>query len=56
MIADIASGETDIADILFLIAVILFAIGAVLAFQAKALWAALVACGLTATALAWLLL
>lgn len=56
ILADIESGNTDLADILFLVAVVLFVIGAVLAFQAKAVWATLVAAGLAATALALLVL
>lgn len=56
MLADIASGETGIADLLFLIATILFFLGAVVAFQAKAMWAAIVAGGLGCCSLAWLLL
>jgi hypothetical protein len=56
MIADIATGETDWADIFFLIALILFAVGAVLAFQAKALWASVVSLGLVAVSLGWLVL
>jgi hypothetical protein len=56
MLADIASGEVDWADILFLVAVILFIVGAVLTFQAQALWATLVSVGLACVALAWMLL
>lgn len=56
VVADIASGEVDIADILFLVAVILFVIGGVIAIQVKTLYAALVAFGLACMALAWLLL
>lgn len=56
MIADIASGETDFADILFLVAVIVFVVGAVLAYTTKALWAVLVSVGLAAVSLAWLVL
>jgi len=60
MIADIASGNTDWADIFFLIAVILFVIGAVVAYRPmvneRPLWATVVALGLAFVALAWLLL
>lgn len=56
MLADIESGNTDLADILFLVAVVLFVVGGVVAFQVKAVWATLVAAGLACTALAWLVL
>ena len=56
MIADIESGNTDLADILFLVACVLFVVGAVLAFQAKAVWAVLVSAGLAAVSLGWLVL
>ena len=56
MLADIESGNADLADILFLVAVVLFVVGGVVAFQAKAIWATLVAAGLACTALAWLVL
>jgi hypothetical protein len=56
MIADIASGEVDWADIFFLIAVILFVVGAAMAYQAKALWATVVCVGLASVSLGWLVL
>ena len=56
MVADIANGNTGFADIMFLVALILFGVGSVLAFQAKALWAAVVSLGLVAVSLAWLVL
>jgi hypothetical protein len=56
ILADIASGEVDWADIFFLIAVILFVIGGALAYQAKALWATIVSVGLAFVALGWLVL
>ena len=56
MVADIASGEVDAADVLFLVAVILFAIAAVLRAMARSVDSAIVAAGLTAVALGWLLL
>jgi hypothetical protein len=56
MLADIANGNVDWADIFFLIAVILFVVGAAVAYQMKALWATAVALGLGFVALAWLLL
>jgi hypothetical protein len=56
ILADIASGNTGFADIMFLVALILFLVGSVLAFQAKALWATVVSLGLGAVALAWLVL
>jgi hypothetical protein len=56
ILADIAHGQTNWADIFFLVAVILFAIGAVLAFITRTFYATLVAAGLAFTALALLLL
>lgn len=57
ILADIESGNTDLADILFLVAVVLFVIGAVLAWtQAKAVWATLVSAGLASVSLGWLVL
>ena len=56
MIADIESGNTDLADILFLVAVILFLVGGFLAYQAKALWATVISVGLASVSLAWLVL
>jgi hypothetical protein len=58
MVADIASGETAWADIFFLVALILFVVGAAVtwSFQPRPLWATLVAIGLACLSLAWLLL
>ena len=56
MLADIASGEVDLADILFLIAAILFGVSTVIRIMARSVDAALVAAGLVATALALLVL
>jgi len=56
MIADIESANTDLADILFLVAVVLFLVGAVLAYTSKAVWAVLVSAGLAAVSLGWLVL
>jgi hypothetical protein len=56
MLADIWTGETATAEVFFLVALILFLIGGFIAFQAQAIWATLVAVGLAAVALAWMLL
>jgi hypothetical protein len=56
ILADIASGETDWADIFFLIAVILFVLAAVVAFQVKTFYATVLATGLAFCALGWLVL
>lgn len=56
MIADIESGNTDLADIFFLVALIVFLVGAFLAYKADALWATLIAVGLSAVSFAWLVL
>jgi hypothetical protein len=56
VLAEIVSGERDWADVLFLIAVILFAVAAVIRFQAKAFDSALIALALGLVAFGWLLL
>ncbi len=56
ILADIASGETDWADIFFLIALILFVIGAAVAFQVKTFYATVIAAGLAFVSLGWLVL
>ena len=56
MIADIASGNTGFADIMFLVALIIFLVGGFLAYQANALWATVVSLGLAAVSLGWLVL
>ena len=58
LIADIASGNTGFADVMFLVALILFLIGAAVAWaiQPRALWATAVSVGLAAVALGWLVL
>jgi hypothetical protein len=56
MLADIASGEVDLADILFLIGFVLFVLGAIMAFMRRAFEPALVYAGLGCIALGWLLL
>jgi hypothetical protein len=58
VIADIASGNTGFADVMFLVALILFLIGAAVAWaiQPRALWATAVSIGLAAVALGWLVL
>jgi hypothetical protein len=52
----IFNGNLNLADIAFLVAVILFLVGAFLAYGAKALWATLVSVGLAAVAFGWLVL
>jgi hypothetical protein len=56
VIADIASGHTAGADILFLVAAVLFVISAALAWSARALWPVLCALGLGCVAVGLLLL
>jgi len=56
MFAQIVSGEVDWADFFFLLAAILFAIGAFLTYPVKTLWATLVAAGLCFVAIGWLVL
>jgi hypothetical protein len=52
----IASGNANAADIFFLIAAILFGIGAIIAYSVKTFYATLIAAGLACVAIAWLLL
>lgn len=52
----IVSGNFTLADIAFLVALILFAIGAFLAWPTKTLWAFLVALGLACVSLGLLVL
>ncbi|MET0578239.1 MAG: hypothetical protein ABW122_06245 [Ilumatobacteraceae bacterium] len=58
MLADIASGNSGFADIMFLVAFILFLIAAAVAWmvEPKALWALVVCLGLSAVSLGWLVL
>jgi len=56
MLADIASGEVDTADVLFLIAFILFVISAVMAAMARSIDQVILRAGFACVALAWLLL
>lgn len=52
----VVSGNLTFADIMFLVAMIVFLVGAFLAYGAKALWATLVALGLAALSLGWFVL
>jgi hypothetical protein len=52
----IFQGNFNLADICFLTAVILFVIGAIIAFQVKTLYATLISAGLAAVALGLLVL
>ena len=56
MIATVIDGEADLADVLFLIAFILFVIVAIFHLMRRAFEGALLAFGLAAVALAWLVL
>lgn len=56
LLADISSGNTGFADIMFLVALILFLIAGAVAYQAQALWATVVCIGLAALSLGWLVL
>ncbi len=56
LLADIANGNTSAADVLFLIGCVLFVIVAALEAMAKNVAGAVLAIGLAAVALAWLLL
>jgi hypothetical protein len=56
MLADIESGNVDLADILFLVAVVLFVVGGVMAYTKDAIWATVVSIGLACVALGLLVL
>jgi hypothetical protein len=56
ILADIAHGEVDWADVFFLIAVVLFVAGAIVAVMVKTFYAAVVAAGLAFVALGLLVL
>jgi hypothetical protein len=56
ILADIASGNTGFADVMFLVALIVFLLGAVVAFQVKTFYATVIALGLAALSLGWLVL
>lgn len=56
MIATIIDGEADLADVLFLIAFVLFCIVAIFHLMRRAFEGALLAFGLAAVALGWLVL
>ena len=52
----IVSGNFTFADIMFLVAFIVFLVGAYLASTAKALWALAVCIGLASVSLGWLVI
>jgi hypothetical protein len=56
ILADIASGNTGFADVMFLVAMILFLVAGFVAFQVKTFYATVIAIGLAAMALGWLVL
>jgi uncharacterized membrane protein len=56
MLSTIIEGEADLADVLFLVAVILFCIVAIFHLMRRAVEGALLAFGLAAVALGWLVL
>jgi hypothetical protein len=56
ILADIASGNTAFADVMFLVALIVFVLAAVVAFQVKTFYATVIAIGLAALSLGWLVL
>lgn len=56
MLADIANGNTALADVMFLVALIVFVLAGFVAYGAKALWASVVCIGFAAMALGWLVL
>jgi len=58
MLADISQGNTGFADVMFLVALIVFLIGAVVAWaiEPRALWGTAISIGLAAVSLGWLVL
>lgn len=55
-LAAISSGHVDLADAMFLVALIIFVVATVLCVLRQALEAALIPAGLACLALAWLVL
>ena len=45
--------EPDVAEVFFLVALIIFLVGAFIAFQVQTMWAALVSLGLASVAFGW---
>jgi hypothetical protein len=56
LLADISSGNSGFADVMFLVALIVFLLAGFVAYQAQALWATVVCIGLASLALGWLVL
>jgi hypothetical protein len=56
VLADISTGNTGFADVMFLVALIIFLVAAFVAFQAKTFYATVIAIGLAALSLGWLVL
>jgi hypothetical protein len=56
ILADISQGNSGFADVMFLVAMILFLIAGFIAYTAKALWATVMCIGLAAVSLGWLVL
>ena len=56
MLADIANGNTAFADVMFLVALIIFLLAGFVAYGAKALWAAVMCIAFAALSLGWLVL
>jgi hypothetical protein len=55
-VADISQGNTGFADVMFLVALIVFLLAAAVAFQVKTFYATVIAVGLAALSLGWLVL
>jgi hypothetical protein len=56
LLADIASGEADLADVVFLVALVLFGVVSAARAIARDIFGALGAAGAAALSLAWLVL
>jgi hypothetical protein len=56
LLADIATGKTDIAEVMFLVALILFVVAGVVSVMTRAIWSALLCFGLAFVAFGWFLL
>ncbi len=52
----VVNSKNTLADILFLIAAVLFGIGAVIAYSVKTFYATLIAAGLCLVSIGWLVL
>jgi hypothetical protein len=56
VLADIATGKTQWAELFFIVALVLFLIATAVSLIAQSVWSAVLCAGLACVALAWVLL